>query len=81
MSAWVRFCVRFCENAAKMKAPTPFKRGKSLEEKFDALFYYVIKDRALHKYYQNRRNVLGYGDEHEDACCSDCVLGRGCSSN
>lgn len=81
VSAWVRFCLRFCENAAKLKAPTPFKRGKSMEEKFDALFYYVIKDRALHKYYKNRRSVLGYGDEHEDACCTGCVLGRGCSSN
>jgi len=77
---WIRFLVRFCDNSAVLRSPTPFQKRKSLDEQFDALFHYVIKDRALYEFYKKRRSVLRLGDEHDDACCSDCVLGRGCSS-
>ena len=77
---WIRFLVRFCDNAAKLRSPTPFQKRKSLDEQFDALFHYVIKDRALYEFYKKRRDVLSLGDEYDDACCSDCIVGHGCSS-
>lgn len=75
------FFVRFCDNAAKLRSPTPFQKKKSLDEdQFDALFHYVIKDRALCEFYKKRRDMLSLGDEYDDACCSDCIMGHGCSS-
>ena len=77
VSAWVRFCVRFCENAANLAPPTPFKRGRDVDSKFEALFCFVIKDRALRNFYKKRKDLLEY--ESDGPCCTDCSSGRGCS--
>jgi hypothetical protein len=76
ISAWVRFCVALVRNSARLAAPSPFKESKSLEDKFDALFMFVIKDRALRKYYRERQQDFHREDDH---CCSDCAAGGTCS--
>ena len=82
VGAWVRFCVAFCYNSARLAAPTPFREGKSPQEKFDALFQYVIKDRALRDFYRKRRAALAQGEDDADgdgncsSCCSDCSSGN-----
>jgi hypothetical protein len=80
VSAWVRFCVAFVTNSAKLKAPQPFATGRSLEQQFDALFYYVIKDRALHEFYKERRQQLraSSGTYDMDHCCAECAVGGSC---
>ena len=78
--AWVRFCVRFCENSANFDPPTPFaNRLVDADSKFDYLFQSVIKDNALHRFYRDRKKLLVV-DNDGDACCYDCVVGNGCSS-
>lgn len=70
VSSWVRFCVAFCNNSAKLAQPTPFNENRSLDYKFEALFQYVIKDRALRDYYQQRRESLA--SEVAAPCCNEC---------
>jgi hypothetical protein len=73
IGAWVRFCVLFCWNSAKLRAPTPFAEGRNTERKFNALFQFVIKDRALRDFYRKRMDHLASGREDDDcACCSVC---------
>jgi len=84
VSAWIRFCIAFCMNSARLKAPTPFTDRSSLEKKFEGLFQFVIKDRALREFYRNRRDALASGDDDDCACCTTCAVGRsggrGCAS-
>lgn len=74
--AWIRFCVLLCFNAARLRAPTSFSSTTGLDEQFQALFQFIIKDRALRDYYKGRM------DKHdaaaEDACCDECAA-RDCS--
>lgn len=76
VAAWVRFCVWFVLHAAQLQAPKPFAKGRSLDEKFDALFYYVIKDRALRDFYIERRQQV---NNEEDPCCDGCAAGGSCA--
>lgn len=83
VSAWVRFCVLFVVNSAKLVAPGPFEANRSLDFQFEALFHYVIKDRALRNFYRQRRNALHHGGDdddgdHGEACCSGCAVGGSC---
>ena len=53
---WIRLCVALVRNSAILAEPTPFKESRSLEYRFDALFFYNIKDRALRDIYRERKN-------------------------
>mmetsp|Transcript_17313 Transcript_17313/g.25217 ORF Transcript_17313/g.25217 Transcript_17313/m.25217 type:complete len:210 (+) Transcript_17313:343-972(+) len=80
VSAWVRFCIAFCHTSARLKAPTPFQQGRSLEKKFDALFQYVVKDRAMRNFYSKRRGNFDLllpeeGESSSCGCCSSCPGG------
>jgi hypothetical protein len=75
IGAWVRFCVALVRNSARLPSPTPFRESRTLDDKFDALFMYVIKDRALREFYRQRRHEHD-GDE---GCCSGCAMGGSCS--
>jgi hypothetical protein len=76
VGAWIRFCVFFCWNSAKLRSPTPFREGSNVDKKFTALFQFVIKDRALRDYYSKRLEQLVSGGEDDDcACCSACAAG------
>mmetsp|Transcript_4142 Transcript_4142/g.11297 ORF Transcript_4142/g.11297 Transcript_4142/m.11297 type:complete len:197 (-) Transcript_4142:229-819(-) len=72
ISAWVRFCVAFVRNSARLRDPTPFKEGRSLEYQLDALFRYVIKDRALRDFYLDRLEELNTDLRHFDQSGCDC---------
>eukprot|EP00970_Alexandrium_tamarense_P000960 scaffold106_cov209-Alexandrium_tamarense.AAC.41 len=60
---WIRFCMSFVRNSARLRAPMALKGTTSLEEEFDLLFEYVVKDRALRDYYKERRDALMIMDE------------------
>jgi len=79
VEAWVRFCVRFCENSVSLEKPVSFtNQPHSIDEQFDDLFTCVIRDSVLHSYYKKRRHLLS-ADEEGDNCCHDCVTGQGCA--
>jgi hypothetical protein len=78
ISAWVRLCTHFCRDAAQLAAPSAFVASKSREEQFQALFWYVIKDRALKDFYRKRQ--LDLEEEEEENCCSGCETGGRCSA-
>ena len=78
VGAWIRFCHRFCHNSAKLAPPSPFRKRRSLDYQFDALFQYVIKDRALRNFYRERRRALETNQEDEMPCCAGCASGGSC---
>eukprot|EP00980_Cylindrotheca_fusiformis_P016165 scaffold4805_cov136-Cylindrotheca_fusiformis.AAC.20 len=77
IGCWIRFCVLFCWNSARLRAPKPFKEDSGLKKKFDALFQFVIKDRALRDYYRKRMDHFqkNRGEDDDCACCSACSTG------
>ena len=64
----------FVQMSARLKAPTPFTEDRSLKFQFDALFQYVIKDRALRDYYRKRQLDV------DDHCCTGCSDGGTCAA-
>jgi Putative amidoligase enzyme len=77
---WVRFCITLVNNSAQLASPSPFRKGKDIDSQFEALFQFVVKDRALRDYYRGRRQVLELEDE--EACCQSCARGGGaCQSH
>jgi hypothetical protein len=71
----------FVTNSARLASPKPFKASRDLDFQFNALFQYVIKDRALRNYYQSRRQQVAT-EEHHDDCCTSCAGGHGkCASH
>ncbi len=84
ISYWIRFCILFCYNSAKLQSPRAFKEDSSMEKKFNGLFQFVIKDRALRNYYRKRQGELASGEEDNCGCCTSCIShggNGGCSSN
>ena len=82
VSAWVRFCIRLCENSVSLEQSPLFNLDHtSLDKQFDDLFRNLIRDSVLYDFYRKRRQVLAVDDE-SDACCIDCANGRaGCCSS
>jgi hypothetical protein len=78
ISAWVRLCTHFCRNAAQLVAPSAFLANKTRQDQFEALFWYVIKDRALRDFYRERQVDLEEDEEEEEHCCSGCAVGGNC---
>lgn len=77
VSAWVRFCIRLCENAVSLEQSPLFNiEDSSVDKQFDDLFRNLIRDSVLYDFYRKRRRVLAVDDEG-DACCIDCATGRG----
>mmetsp|Transcript_34829 Transcript_34829/g.76223 ORF Transcript_34829/g.76223 Transcript_34829/m.76223 type:complete len:93 (+) Transcript_34829:1602-1880(+) len=62
-----------------------FHREKShhrrLSKQIDALFFYLVKDRALRDFYPAGMHELGMSavEDHYGACCADCAAGTTCS--
>ena len=59
--------IAIVRNSARLKAPKPFMKGRPLYYQFDALFEYVIKDRALRDFYRERQDNV---DAPFDRICS-----------
>ena len=68
--------VAFVHNSARLATPSNFRDNRSLDFRFNALFSYVIKDRALRDFYRSRQQEVA-GDNGDD-CCSGCQDGGGC---
>ncbi len=60
---WIRFCAAFVRNSSRLRSPAALKGTTSLEEEFDLLFEYVIKDRALRNYYKEKRDACTLEDD------------------
>ncbi len=80
ISVWIRFCIAFVQNSAKLPSPKPFNDDRSVDYKVDKLFEWVIKDRALRNMYMERRKHFQEDNDEGDAlCCSGCVSGGRCA--
>jgi len=77
INAWIRFCVLFTTISKRNVAPKCLKSSRGVDEQFDMLFEYVVKDRALKAFFLERRRQLMRGGDDE-SCCSDCVVGHQC---
>jgi hypothetical protein len=71
---WLTFLcsILFVQNSARLKSPTPFMEGRDLRFQFNALFQYVLKDRALRNFYRERQEHV------DDHCCTGCAGGGSC---
>jgi hypothetical protein len=81
ISAWVRLCMAIATNSARFKEPSALKNSRTLEEQFEMLFEYVIKDRALRDTFQRRQTRVLGEDAQAEACCDGCSHGRACDSH
>jgi hypothetical protein len=80
ISSWVRFCMTLVTNSARFKEPSALKKSRSLEEQFDMLFEFVIKDRALQAIFRRRQTDVIREQAGAEACCDGCAHGGGCAS-
>lgn len=62
---WIRFCMAFVKNSARLRAPNPLKNTTSIEDEFELLFEYVVKDRALRNFYRSKRDEFAAREEEE----------------
>jgi len=62
---WIRFCTAFVRNSARLRSPAALKSTISIEEEFDLLFEYVVKDRCLRNFYRERRDTYMREEEEE----------------
>lgn len=71
---WVRFCMAMVHNSARLRSSSCLKDSASLDDQFEKLFYFVIKDRFLRDYYLLRRSQLNSAGESValDTCCDSC---------
>ena len=79
VNSWVRFCITLVANSARLRAPKPFQEDRDLHTQFDALFQFVVKDRALREFYRGRRDDIGGGEEED--CCQGCSSGGRCAGH
>jgi len=54
---WIRFCVAFVLNSSRLRSPMALKSTTSIDEEFELLFEYIIKDRALRNFYREKRDA------------------------
>jgi Putative amidoligase enzyme len=86
---WVRFCILLVQNSVANKAPLALKAGRTVDDQMDMMFQYVIKDRFLEHFYQERRTELAGRNhsradndhDHDEGCCNECASGGVCASN
>lgn len=64
---WIRFCAAFVRNSSRLRSPMALKGTTSIEEEFDLLFEYIIKDRALRNYYKEKRDSCDWEVDHNSS--------------
>ena len=62
---WIRFCTALVRNSARLRSPAALKLTTSIEEEFDLLFEYAVKDRCLRNFYRDRRDSYIKEEEEE----------------
>lgn len=80
INSWVRFCMALVTNSARFKEPSALKKSRTLEEQFDMLFEFAIKDRALQDIFRRRQKDVLREHARAEACCDGCAHGGGCAS-
>ena len=73
---WVRFCMAFVHNSARLKYQFPYKQTFEDEELFELMMMHLVKDRCLLNYYRERRGKL---NEEKSMCCEGCGVGGPCA--
>ncbi|KAL7559229.1 hypothetical protein ACA910_013119 [Epithemia clementina (nom. ined.)] len=58
INAWIRFFCALVGNSARLAPPRCLSSQTELNDQFDYLFSYVIKDRALRNYYRKRQQQV-----------------------
>lgn len=53
---WIRLCIVFVLNSSRLRSPMALKSTTSIDEEFELLFEYIIKDRALRNFYREKRD-------------------------
>lgn len=71
---WIRFCVAFVHNSARLKAPSYLSSTVDNDEMFELLMMHVVKDRFLRDFYRQRRIEVA----DQSSCCDGCASGSGC---
>ncbi|GAB5354414.1 hypothetical protein AAMO2058_000116900 [Amorphochlora amoebiformis] len=78
LSYWIRLLVAFCNNAARLKAPSHFseelKSGnfKKWKKRLNLMFKWVVKDGGLRRHFLKRAGDLRKKKSRSSECCSDC---------
>eukprot|EP00584_Thalassiosira_punctigera_P001823 CAMPEP_0172542232 /NCGR_PEP_ID=MMETSP1067-20121228/12894_1 /TAXON_ID=265564 ORGANISM="Thalassiosira punctigera, Strain Tpunct2005C2" /NCGR_SAMPLE_ID=MMETSP1067 /ASSEMBLY_ACC=CAM_ASM_000444 /LENGTH=441 /DNA_ID=CAMNT_0013328431 /DNA_START=253 /DNA_END=1578 /DNA_ORIENTATION=+ len=75
---WIRFCMSFVHNSAKLGPQGPVWAEVDDGELFEMMMMYVVKDRYLRDYYRRRR--VKFLDEKK-SCCDACAVGDGCAAH
>ena len=71
VEAWIKFVVRFCENAVSSELPAFVYIKRSADESFQDLFQFIIRDTVLYSFYRKRKYELSI--EREEKCnCPPC---------
>ena len=55
---WIRFCIAFVLNSSRLRSPMALKSTTSIDEEFELLFEFIIKDRALRNFYREKRDAF-----------------------
>lgn len=79
VNSWILFCMLLTANSINFPAPKSLKQSRTLDDQFEMLFQYVIKDRALKQYFIQRKSQVM--TERDGACCTGCSHGHKCSSS
>jgi len=76
---WVRFCVAFVQNSARLRVPSHISSNANVDKLFEMMMMYVVKDRCLRDFYRQRRIELS-GHSAGD-CCEGCNAGGDCAAD
>ena len=72
VEAWIKFVVRFCENAVSSELPAFVYSRRSADESFQDLFQFIIRDTVLYSFYRKRKYELSLEKEDECNCNGPC---------
>jgi hypothetical protein len=76
VKSWIRFCVAFVHNSARLGRPSHLASNSDVDRMFDMLFMHAVKDRHLRDFYRKRIN--DHLAKESPTCCDGCDSGRGC---
>mmetsp|Transcript_30569 Transcript_30569/g.69802 ORF Transcript_30569/g.69802 Transcript_30569/m.69802 type:complete len:1262 (+) Transcript_30569:283-4068(+) len=75
VEAWIKFVVRFCENAVSSELPAFVYSRRSADESFQDLFQFIIRDTVLYSFYRKRKYELSL-ERGDDCNCNGPCFGK-----